>query len=304
MQNFLRALLLLSSRMMSNNGHRQHSVFQSRGALLICAACCFAATNLDAVFAQTPAPSADVKSGISLEKGATEKAKETQAPLAPPLSANGSSTPTAVKPVETKSEGATASPSPSPSPSPALPSVPPQGATSPAISAFTTLVPQTGDSVNVDTVVLPAKPVAVIKGKETWEKGFERMTASLKVLEDSIKQNGLQVAGRPLTLFTQTDDAGFTYEMMLPIDKIPDGKTTLSPEVSVGKTPEGKALRFVHKGPYADIDSTYEAVTAYLDAKGLIVKDMFLEEYLTQLTKVDDPAFEANIFVQPKDTGK
>jgi effector-binding domain-containing protein len=42
-------------------------------------------------------------------------------------------------------------------------------------------------------------------------------------------------------------------------------------------------LRFVHRGPYDDIDSTYETVTAYLDAKNIEVKDFFVEEYVSDL---------------------
>jgi effector-binding domain-containing protein len=156
--------------------------------------------------------------------------------------------------------------------------------------------------VNVDVVMLPAKPVALLKGKTTWENAFERLNVSLKTLENAVTQNELLIAGRPLTVFIETDDTGFTFEMMLPIDKMLEGKTSLSAEVMLGKTPEGKAYRFVHKGPYDDVDSTYEAITAYLDAKGVIAKDSFIEEYVTPFTKSDDPNLEINIFVQPKES--
>nr|WP_245300287.1 GyrI-like domain-containing protein [Methylocystis bryophila] len=43
--------------------------------------------------------------------------------------------------------------------------------------------------------------------------------------------------------------------------------------VEVGATPAGKALKFEHRGPYEDIESTYEAITAFLDEKGLETKD-------------------------------
>jgi effector-binding domain-containing protein len=183
---------------------------------------------------------------------------------------------------------------------PATTSAPP-APSSPTPSPKATLIPQSGDSVNVDVVTLPAKPAAFLKGKTSWDNAFERLNASLKTLENTVTQNGLLIAGRPLTMFVETDDAGFTFEMMLPIDKMLEGKTSLSAEVSLGKTPEGKAYRFVHKGSYDDVDSTYEAITAYLDAKGVIAKDSFMEEYVTPFTKSDDPNLEINIFVQPKE---
>jgi effector-binding domain-containing protein len=107
-------------------------------------------------------------------------------------------------------------------------------------------------------------------------------------------------AGKPLTVFVETDDMGFRYEAMIPIAEIPAGRTTLTPEIRFGRTPEGAAMRFVHKGAYEEIDETYETITAYLDAKGVTVKDLFVEEYATDLTNREDPNLEVNIFVQPK----
>ena len=60
-----------------------------------------------------------------------------------------------------------------------------------------------------------------------------------------------------------------------------EGKTSLSDAVKIGKTPSGKAMRFQHLGAYADIDATYDAITAYLDEKGIDAQDTFIEEYPT-----------------------
>src|SRR5437764_9318378 len=38
-------------------------------------------------------------------------------------------------------------------------------------------------------------------------------------------------------------------------------------DMSVGKSPEGKALKFVHRGSYDNMDNTYEAITNHLDDK-------------------------------------
>jgi DNA gyrase inhibitor GyrI len=88
---------------------------------------------------------------------------------------------------------------------------------------------------------------------------------------------------------------------MIPIAQIPEGKTELTPEIKFGKTPEGKALRFVHKDAYDEIDGTYETITAYLDAKDIVAKDAFIEEYVSDFTDGQDTNFEVNIYVQPKE---
>ena len=46
--------------------------------------------------------------------------------------------------------------------------------------------------------------------------------------------------------------------------------------------------------------STYETVTAYLDAKNIEVKDFFVEEYVSDLTSADDASLGINIFALPK----
>jgi effector-binding domain-containing protein len=101
-------------------------------------------------------------------------------------------------------------------------------------------------------------------------------------------------------VFVETEDMGFRYEAMIPIPAAPTDRTSLTPEVRFGKTPEGKHLRFVHKDAYDEIDSTYETIEAYLEAKGVAVKTIFVEEYVTDLTESTDPNLEINVFVQPE----
>ncbi len=43
--------------------------------------------------------------------------------------------------------------------------------------------------------------------------------------------------------------------------------------------------------------STYEAITAFLDEKGLDTKNLFVEEYLTDLKTSDDDGLEVDIYV-------
>ena len=61
--------------------------------------------------------------------------------------------------------------------------------------------------------------------------------------------------------------------------------------------PSGKAMRFEHLGSYADIDATYDAITAYLDEKGIDAQDSFVEEYVNDVKDADDPTLQVNIYV-------
>lgn len=170
----------------------------------------------------------------------------------------------------------------------------------PAPDANATLAGKPGDPSDIDELVLASKPVAIIAGQTTWDQGFQQLQSVFNRLKAETAREGLKIAGRPLTLFIETDDMGYRYEAMLPVDRIPEGKTTIGDNIRFGMTPAGKAMRFTHKAPYEDIDSTYETITAYLEAKGVTVKDAFLEEYVSELVDTADPNLELNVYVQPK----
>ena len=165
-----------------------------------------------------------------------------------------------------------------------------------------TLAGKRGDTSDVDEVLLVAKPVLTLSGSASWDEGFKRLTESFAVLRQEAEKARLPIAGRPLSLFLETDDNGFRYEAMLPVGPGPGGERPQSfgNGVRAGTTPAGPSLRFVHIAPYDDIDSTYETITAYLDAKSIVVKDAFLEEYVGDLKDPADPNLEINVYVQPR----
>ena len=208
---------------------------------------------------------------------------------------------------------APSSPSAAPAPAPAQPQAPataqpaPQPATpappsaAPVTAGRSTLFPNPGDPTNVDEGVLVSKPTVMIEGKSTWDDGFANLKSAFVKIEDELKKAGITPTGRPLTVFLHTDDSGFRYQAMVPVAQVPEGKSELTPEIKFGKTPEGKTFRFVHEDAYDEIDGTYETITAYLDAKDIVSKDVFVEEYVTDLTESSDANLKVNIYVQPKD---
>jgi effector-binding domain-containing protein len=210
------------------------------------------------------------------------------APLAAPQA-------TPSRPPESGSGGVTLTQEP-----PAPAAKPPAPGVAPAAGERPTLVPTRGDPLDVAEVTLPAKPAAVLAGTTSWDDGFDNLKEAFARIEGELAKAGIKPAGRPVAIFVETDDMGFSYQAMVPVAAAAASRPNLTPEIGFGRTPEGKAYLFLHKGPYENIDSTYETITAYLDAKGLVVKDEFIEEYLTELTDRADDSLEINIFVQPR----
>jgi effector-binding domain-containing protein len=184
-----------------------------------------------------------------------------------------------------------------PAPAPSSPTVP-----APASEAArTTLFPNASDPAGVEEGVLTAKPAAVLSGTSTWDEAFANLKNAVAKLDSELKKAGIAPAGRPITVFVDTDDNGFKYQTMIPVAQVPEGKTELTPEIKFGRTPEGKSFRFVHKDAYDEIDGTYETITAYLDIKEIVAKDAFIEEYVSDFTDSQDTNLEVNIYVQPKE---
>lgn len=154
--------------------------------------------------------------------------------------------------------------------------------------------PQAGPGFAEDTT-LTAQTIVFVKGNGTWDSAFQTITDALKKLKAYTDKEGLKLDGLPMTIFTSTDDTGFQYEAALPISDQP--KTPPRGDISLGQSPDGKALKFVHRGSYDDLDNTYEAITNYLDDKRLEAKDMFIEQYVTDPLTSDGSKLTVNVYV-------
>ncbi|MDJ1159724.1 GyrI-like domain-containing protein [Chelatococcus sp. SYSU_G07232] len=299
--------------MASVRGRRSAMRARPSGARLLLAAGLIAAlpwAGLAASAQTAPAsPPADMKP-VPVESAPLAPPPGTPAPPAAPVAGpapTAETKPVEAKPAEPKPSGDAAG---TPAAPPAVVSPPagpaPPAATAPGqpgpgqASALPTLVPAPADPANVDEVMLAAKPAAVLAGQASWDDGFKQLFETFRKIGAELDKAGIKAAGRPVTVFVETDDMGFRFEAMVPIERAPEGRSELTPEIRFGSTPAGKALRFVHKAPYDEIDSTYEAITAYLDAKGITVKDAFIEEYVTEVKETSDASLEIYVYVQPK----
>jgi effector-binding domain-containing protein len=181
----------------------------------------------------------------------------------------------------------TATPAPAASPSAA----PPAAAETPAPAPV-----QTADPFG-EEITLTQKPVVIIKGNANWDSAFDTLMESFKSLSALLDKQGIKPSGNSMIVYTSTDDTGFTYLAEMPVDQDPKN---LAKDMSMGKSPEGKALKFVHRGSYDNMDNTYEAITNHLDDKKLEAKDTFIEEYITDPLKTAEDKLVINVYVPLK----
>ena len=212
----------------------------------------------------------------------------TPAPSAPPMAPAPGTTPAAPS---------AATGNPPPNAPAAAPMAPAQTQTPAAPLPAPPAAAAPSDASETPTLELTGRPAAYIEGKAAWDEGFSKINDTIASIQAELDKAGLKRAGRPIAVFTETDDTSFRFRAMVPIDAIPAGKTSLTDVVKFGDTPAGKAMKFEHRGSYEDIDSTYEAVTAFLDEKGLESQNLFYEEYLNDVKATDDPTLEVDIYV-------
>jgi effector-binding domain-containing protein len=209
----------------------------------------------------------------------------------------------AQSPAATPAPAVSASPSPAPSASPAPaanPSASPAATPPPPPAAAQTPAPaapvQTADPFG-EPITLEPKKVVITKGNANWDAAFDTLIESFKALTALLDKQGIKANGNPMIVYTSTDDTGFTFLAEIPVEQDPKG---LGKDVSMGKSPDGKALKFVHRGSYDNMDNTYEAITNHLDDKKLEAKDMFIEEYLTDPLKTAEDKLVINVYVPLK----
>ena len=146
-----------------------------------------------------------------------------------------------------------------------------------------------------EVVTLVENTVVYISGSGVWDSAFETIVGGFKPVYDAMARQGLQARGSPMIIYTATDDTGFQFRAALPVAQVPTMPADSG--LKVGKSPAGKALRFVHRGSHDSMDTTFELITNYLDEKQLKVRDVFVEQYIKDpiTTSQDDLVIEVYI---------
>ena len=174
----------------------------------------------------------------------------------------------------------------------------PDGGTgAPAPIAPEGLATKPGDPFG-EEVTLAAKPIVFVKGSGTWDQAFTIISGALKTVEAYVDKAGLKTDGQPMTIFTATDDKGFDYQAAIPLAEPP--KEPPNGGIQTGRAPDGRALKFVHRGSYDSLDDTYEAITNYLDAKRLESRNILIEQYVTDPTSTDEKSLVVEVLVLVK----
>lgn len=146
-----------------------------------------------------------------------------------------------------------------------------------------------------EEVTLPEQTILYLRGHGSWDTAFETLVDAFASLKDYADQKSIKSSGNPMTIYTQTSDAGFDFLAAVPIAEQPQDAP--KGDIAVGKAPSGRMMKFTHRGSYESLDTTYEAITNHLDAKQAEAKDTFIEQYVSGPLKAGDNEMVVEIYV-------
>jgi len=149
-----------------------------------------------------------------------------------------------------------------------------------------------------EEITLTPKTIIYLKSSATWDSAFETILDAFKNVYAFLDRQGIKAAGPAMTIYTASDDAGFEFQAAVPIAAAP--KDPPKGDLAVGTSPEGKALKFMHRGSYDSLDAAYDAITHYLDERKLEARDLYIEQYNTDLLSTPEDNLIIEVLVPIK----
>jgi effector-binding domain-containing protein len=181
-----------------------------------------------------------------------------------------------------------------PAPATPAPAAPPAATPAPAPAPDSPAPAKPADPFGEEVTLTP-KTIIYLKGSATWDSAFETILDSFKNVYAFLDRQGIKPAGPAMTIYTASDDAGFEFQAAVPVAEAP--KDPPHGDLGVGTSPDGKALKFVHRGSYDSLDAAYDAITHYLDERKLEAKDLYIEQYQTDLLATPEDSLVIDVLV-------
>jgi effector-binding domain-containing protein len=183
-----------------------------------------------------------------------------------------------------------------PSPAPAQPPSPPPAAEPPHEETQRPDSLKPGDAFG-EKVDLTEQTIVYAAGSGQWDNAFPTIVNAFRQVTSYLQKQGIKPAGPAMTIYTSTNDTSFQFWAAIPVAEAPKDPP---PGILVGHTTAGVAYKFVHRGSYDEMDTTYDAITNFLDEKQLDAKGLFIEQYDTDPITTPPDKLVVEVFVPVK----
>lgn len=87
---------------------------------------------------------------------------------------------------------------------------------------------QPGDAFG-EEVTLPERAIVYLQGHSDWKKAFDTQVSSFKALDAAIARQDVAPSGPHMTIYTETDDNGFSFRAAAPVAAVPKDVPKMRP---------------------------------------------------------------------------
>jgi len=108
-------------------------------------------------------------------------------------------------------------------------------------------------------------------------------------------ENDMEMSAQPMTITRAWSESGYAFDAAIPVVM---KDVALTGNVQAGKSPSGRAVRVIHRGPYDQMMPTYEKLSAYMTANGLREGPVSWEHYISDPGKTPGDELITYIYFQ------
>jgi len=150
----------------------------------------------------------------------------------------------------------------------------------------------------VDVAALDILYLAIANASGSRQNSNEvalNLAAAHQEISSFMADNGLQMSAQPMAITRAWSESAYQFDAAIPVHMKP---LELRGNLQLGQLPSGPAVRFVHRGPYAQMASSYEKLAAYMAAHGLPEGEVSWEHYVSDPGETDEVDLITHIYFQ------
>ena len=149
------------------------------------------------------------------------------------------------------------------------------------LKAFAESLPAT-DFSGLEVDIVEAEPVDILYIVTDSRSEAGGVAASLAIAYQEITsfmaEHSIEIQAQPMAITRSWDARDYEFDAAIPVSTT---DVELSGNVRAGKSPSGRAVRVVHRGPYDRMSPSYEKLSAYMAVHGLKEGRVSWEHYIS-----------------------
>ena len=149
------------------------------------------------------------------------------------------------------------------------------------LKAFAESLPAT-DFSGLEVDIVEAEPLDILYIVTDSRSEAGGVAASLAIayqeITSFIAEHSIEIQAQPMAITRSWDARDYEFDAAIPVSTT---DVELSGNVRAGKSPSGRAVRVVHRGPYDRMSPSYEKLSAYMAVHGLKEGRVSWEHYIS-----------------------